>query len=71
MNTRKSHEETKAIPVNFNEKKATCNTQNFYILLTFLLITLVLLVTVSTYCYQENQLLPFHNRNNRLREVLY
>ena len=28
-------EETKTIPTNFNEKKATCKTQNFYILLVF------------------------------------
>ena len=31
--------ETKNIPGNFNEKKVTCKTQNFYILLAFLLIT--------------------------------
>ena len=36
---------------NFNEKKVTCKTQNFYILLAFLLITIVLLTTVSVYCY--------------------
>ena len=29
-------EEIKNIPTNFNEKKATCKTQNFYILLAFL-----------------------------------
>ena len=28
-------EETKTIPTNFNEKKATCEKQNFYILLSF------------------------------------
>ena len=36
---------------NFNEKKATCKTQNFYILLAFLLITIALLIAVSIYCY--------------------
>ena len=36
---------------NFNEKKATCNTQNFYILLSFLLITIALLIAVSICCY--------------------
>ena len=41
---------TKTIPANFNEKKATCKTQNFYILLTFLLITIALLIAVSIYC---------------------
>ena len=34
------NEETKTIPTNFNEKKATRKTQNFYILLAFLLITI-------------------------------
>ena len=33
------HDETKTILTNFNEKKATCKTQNFYPLLAFLLIT--------------------------------
>ena len=31
---------------NFNEKKASCKTQNFYILLAFLLITIALLILV-------------------------
>ena len=35
----------------FNEKNITCKTQSFYILLTFLLITIVLLIAVSIYCY--------------------
>ena len=43
--------ETKNIPANFNEKKATCKTQNFYILLTFSLITIALLIVVCIYCY--------------------
>ena len=34
-------EETKTVPKNFNEKKATCKTQNFYVLLAFLLITVL------------------------------
>ena len=42
----KSYNET-----NFNEKKATCKTQNFYILLAFLSITIALLIAVSIYCY--------------------
>ena len=45
------NEETKTIPANFNEKKATCETQNFYILLAFLLITIALLIAISIYCY--------------------
>ena len=35
-------EETKTISTNFNEKKATCKMQNFYILLVFLIITIAL-----------------------------
>ena len=35
------------VSTNFNEEKATCKTQNFYILVAFLLITIVLLITVS------------------------
>ena len=34
----------KTVPINFNEKKATCKMQNVYILLEFLLITKALLV---------------------------
>ena len=38
---------------NFNEKKATCKTQNFYILLAFLLITIALLkLLVFTVIYK-------------------
>ena len=51
---------------NFNENKATCKAQNFYILLAFLLITIALLIVVSIFCYlikyqtKQKQLLPFH-----------
>ena len=31
--------------------KSTCKTKNFYTLLAFLLITIVLLIDVSIYCY--------------------
>ena len=40
-------EETKAIPSNFYEKKAIHKLQNFYILLTFLSVTITLLIAVS------------------------
>ena len=46
----KSFDETKTVPTNFNEKKKTCKTQNFYILLVFLLITIALLMAVSICC---------------------
>ena len=39
-------EETKTVPTNFNEKNITCKTQNFYILLAFLLIAIALLIAV-------------------------
>ena len=42
-------EETKTISINFKEKKAICKTQNFYILLVFLLITIALFLVVSIY----------------------
>ena len=35
----------------FNEKNINCRTQNLYILLAFLLITITLLIAVSIYCY--------------------
>ena len=67
-----SNEETSTIPTNFNEKKATYKTQNFYILLPLLLITIVLLIAVSIFCclikYQAKQkhLSAFHNTNKEL-----
>ena len=36
---------------NKKTKTITCKMQNFYILLTFLLITTAFLIAVSTYCY--------------------
>ena len=44
-------EETKTIPTNFNENKAIYKTQNLYILLAFLIITIALLIAVSIYYY--------------------
>ena len=72
----KSNDEAKSYDkTNFIEKKATSKTDNFYILLAFLLIAIALLIAVSIYCYlikyRANQLLPFHYTNNELREVLY
>ena len=43
--------ESTTIPVNFNEKKATCRMQNSHILLAFLLITITLLIGVIIYYY--------------------
>ena len=61
----------------FNGKKATCKTQNFYILLGFLLITITLLTAVGIYCYlikywaKQNHLLPFNFTNDKLKEIIY
>ena len=66
-------EEIKTIPLNFNEKKVTCKTQNIYILFAFLSITIVLLRAVSIYCYlreyqpKQRYLLSFHNTNNKIK----
>ena len=51
MEAKSNHIEARAVPTNFNEKILTCKTQNFYILLAFLLITITLLIAVSIYCY--------------------
>ena len=47
-------EETKMLPTNFNENKAICKTQYFYILFAFFLITIALLIAVSIYCCSIN-----------------
>ena len=44
-------EETKAFSTNSNEKNITCNIQNFYLLLAFLLINFALLMAVNICCY--------------------
>ena len=46
----------KIVPKNFNKKKETCKTKNFYILLSFLLITTALLIFVGIcYCFIKYQ----------------
>ena len=58
--------------INFNEKKAICKTQNFHILLEFLLITIALLIAISIYCYlikyKTKHLLLFHSTNKKLNK---
>ena len=65
------NKEIKTIPT--NEKKVTCKTQIFYILLAFLFITIVLLIDVSINCYlikyRAKHLLPFHDTNNKLNTI--
>ena len=73
----KSHDETNTIPTSFNEKKAVCKQQNVYILLAFLLFTIVLLIAADIYSYlikyqaRQKHLLPFHFTNNKLKEIVY
>ena len=78
IEVKKSYDkETKTIPTNFSEKKAACKTQNFYILLAFLLTIIALLIFVSIYCYlikyqvKQKHLLPFQFTNNKLKEIMY
>ena len=58
---------------NFNEKIIPCKTQNFYILLDLLLITIALLIAVSIYFYlikyqtKQKWLLQFHH--TKLKQV--
>ena len=52
-------EKIKTIPTNFNEKKVTCKTQNFYILLVFLLVTITFVTILSLlYWICDNQKRP-------------
>ena len=71
-------EETKTIPANFNEKKPTLKTRNFYILLAVLCITIALLIAASINCYlrkyqqkTKKHLSTFYVTNNKLKEVMY
>ena len=54
LSPKDNNDKTETIPTIFNEEKVACETQNFYILLTFLLITIKLLIVVSIYCYLIN-----------------
>ena len=76
-------EETKTIltkHIEHNEKHITCKIQNLYILLAFSSIINALLIAtiaVSIYCYlikyraKQKHLLPFHNTNKELKEIMY
>ena len=66
---------TKTVTINFNDKKVTCETKNLYILLAFLLITIVLIAGSIYFCfikYQEKQKpLPCHYTISKLKETGY
>ena len=70
-------EVTKTFRVNFNKKKITYKTQNFYSSLTFILTTIALLIAISIYCYlikylaKRKYLLTFHSANNELKKLIY
>ena len=59
------------------ERKQPEKPVSFYILLIFPLITIVLLLAVSIYCYlmkyrtKQKQLIPFHFTSNTLKEIIY
>ena len=53
--------------INLNEKKVICKTQNFYILLTFWLITVALLIVVSIYCY----LIKYRRKQKEIKEIIH
>lgn len=65
-------ESIKTVPKNFNKKETTC-TANFCILLTFLFITILLLIIVNTYCYhikhKSKQRVLTYDTSNKLKEI--
>ena len=61
---------------NFNDKNIICKTQS-YILLTFLLFTIILLITFSIYCYllkyqaKQKHLILFHDSKLKINQYWY
>ena len=51
LSQKEDNDKKKTIPTNFIKKNVTCKTQNFYVLLSFFLIAIALLIAVSFYCY--------------------
>ena len=60
-------EKTKTVLKIFHEKNVTCKTQNFYILVSFLLTTMVLLIAARIYCY----LIKYPVKQNSCQEKFY
>ena len=64
---------TETVPTNLIEKEVTFRLKNFCILLAFLLLTIVLLIAVSSYCYlikylaKQKHFLPYHVTKNKLK----
>ena len=63
----------KIYPTHFNEKKVTCKIENFHNLLAFLLVTLLILIIVSIYCYiikhqpKKEYFLPYYFITNIMK----
>ena len=72
-----SHTRKKQILMKKKKKNPACKTQNVYILLAFLLITIALLIAVNIYWYliryraKQKNLLPFNFTNNKLKENIF
>ena len=70
-------QKTNTVSANFKEKKANHETQNFYMLLAFSLITMTLLIAVSIWCYlikfwaKQKYLLSFQFTIKKLKEIIY
>ena len=68
-------EENETVPT--SKRKGVCKTQNFYILLALVLMTIALLIAVSIYCYlikyraKQKHLQHFHVTNNKLKQIIY
>ena len=64
-------EETKSVPTKNASKKVVST--NSYILLTFLLIAIALLITVSIHLIKrqskQKRLLPYHVTDNKLKSI--
>ena len=62
----------KPVTTNFNEKNTICKTKDLFILLSFLLIAVVLLIAVSNYCFlikyksKQNYVLPYYVTKDKL-----
>ena len=69
------NEEIKTIPTNFNEKIQLVKHKISILYLSFLLITITLLIAVSVYCYlikyqaTQKHLSPFHD--TKIKQTLY
>ena len=60
----------KITPTNPNKKKVVCKMRNFYIILTFLLVTMTFLIVVSIYCFikyraKQKHLLSLYDAGNK------